>query len=406
MTHSKHPRSERTSRRSVLTGAAGAAAGLAAGAAVFRGASPALAGTSSVTLLTPTGDTTGAGDLDAIMAAFGSSPVVGLSAGTFYINAPIVMPGGGVLEGSGTPPPLPSSVPVTAGTVLQLTSGFSGSAAINLSGLAQVTVSDLTIDASQFTGSCDGILTSGTTDDIRLSNLLIQSVPGIGVASSATGGNTMYASNVTVHQASGSGFNCQMTDSTWRDCLAEGCGRQGFYISEGSENSKWTGCRAEWSGDNGFYITGSWNTGDGSGGIQLDACSTDRNGQDGLQIAPTGGNAPVLVSGFSARRDGSSSTSASYAGVHVNASAMPVILDGAQVYPGVNDNGSGNDSPEYGLNVTATSVYVGISNAFLHAVSAGTNNMTTGNNCNWRAVATRTGSTGSPGSVTLVADSA
>jgi hypothetical protein len=356
----------------------------------------------------PSNDSSGATDTGNINKALSTSLAVYLSPGAYYIDESVTPSSGTSLFGLGTSPPLPSGTPGGAviNVVTSAASPFSGSAAVDLSGVREVAIRDLTIDGATGPSGLDGILLSGTTADIRLEDLLIQSVTGVGVASSATGGNTVYAKNVTVHQAEGSGFNCQATDSTWTDCLALGCGAQGFFISEGSENSKWTGCRAEWSTDNGFYITGGWSTGNGSGGIEIANCSTDRNGQNGLSVDAPSGNSPVTVSNMMLRRDGSGSASSGYAGVLISASALPVVLSGITCFPGVNDDGTGNESPQYGLTVTGKPVYVGISNAFLHAVTAGTNNMTTANNCNWRAIVTRTGGTSTKIAVTPVADSA
>jgi hypothetical protein len=356
----------------------------------------------------PSKDKSGATDAANINKALSTSLAVYLSPGAYYIDASLTPSSRTSLFGLGTSPPLPSGTP--GGAVINVVTStakpFSGSAAIDLGEAQEVAIRDLTIDGATGPSGLDGILLSGATADVRLEDLLIQSVTGVGVASSATGGNTVHAKNVTVHQAGGSGFNCQTTDSTWTDCLALGCGAQGFFISEGSENSKWTGCRAEWSTDNGFYITGGWSTGNGSGGIEIANCSTDRNGQNGLSVNASPGNSPVTVSNMMLRRDGSSSASSGYAGVLISASALPVVLSGITCFPGVNDDGTGNDSPEYGLTVAGKPAYVGISNAFLHAVTAGTNNMTTANNCNWRAVVTRTGGTDTTAAVTPVADSA
>jgi hypothetical protein len=369
------------------------------------GTQAALGGTVTIN---PSGDKSGATDAANINKALSTSLAVYLSPGAYYIDASLTPSSGTSLFGLGTSPPLPSGTPGGAviNVVTSTANPFSGSAAINLSEAQEVAIRDLTIDGATGPSGLDGILLSAATADVRLEDLLIQSVTGIGVASSATGGNTVNAKNVTVHQAGGSGFNCQATDSTWTDCLALGCGAQGFFISEGSENSKWTGCRAEWSTDNGFYITGGWSTGNGSGGIEIANCSTDRNGQNGLSVNASSGNSPVTVSNMMLRRDGSSSTSSGYAGVLISAAALPVVLSGITCFPGVNDDGTGNDSPEYGLTVTGKPKYVGISNAFLHAVTAGTNSMTTANNCNWRAVVTRTGGTDTTAAVTPVPDSA
>lgn len=362
---------------------------------------------SGVVTLYPSGDTTGVQDTKNISGSLTADLAMYLAPGQWYISAPITLPPGVSLFGLGTSPPLPSGT--ISGPVINLVSAFTASAAINLSAAQEVAIRDLAINGAAVPSGTkvDGILLSGKTADVRLEDLLIQSMTGIGIATSGTGGNTVHARNVTVHQAGGSGFNCQTTDSTWTDCLALGCGAQGFFISEGSENSKWSGCRAEWSADNGFYITGEWSKSNGAGGIEIANCSTDRNGQNGLSVNASPGNSPVTVGNMMLRRDGSSSSSLGYAGISIQATTLPVILSGITCFPGVNDDGSGTDSPEYGLTVTGTPTYVGISNAFLHAVTAGTNNMTAASNCNWRAVATRTGSTSAPAAdVTQVADRA
>ena len=69
-------------------------------------------------------------------------------------------------------------------------------------------------------------------------------------------------------------------------------------------------------------------------------------------------------------------------------------------FPGVNDNGSGTLTPEYGINIIGTG-FTQINGAYLHAATAGLNGTPTNN----RAVAVRAGSTSSPGAITLIADS-
>jgi Right handed beta helix region len=362
------------------------------------------AAASPVVTLDPSGDTAGATDAASINNALSTSLAVYLAPGQWYIDAPVTPSSGTSLFGLGTSPAIPAGT--ISGAVINVVSGFSGSAAINLSGVQEVAVRDLAVQGASGPSGVDGILLSGTTTDVRLEDLLIDSVTGIGIATSATGGNTVHARNVSVRQAGGSGFNCQVTDSTWTDCLALGCGAQGFFIGGASANSKWTGCRAEWSTYNGFYVTGGWPDGNGSGGIEIANCSTDRNGQNGLSVDASSGNSPVTVSNLMLRRDGSSSDSSGYAGVLISGTTLPVILSGITCFPGVNDDGSGIESPTYGLTVTGKPTHVGISNAFLHAVTAGTNNMTAAANCSWRAVATRTGSTSAPAGVALAGDSA
>jgi Pectate lyase superfamily protein len=185
------------------------------------------AATGAVTI-SPSNDPSGATDTGNINDALSTSLAVYLSPGAYYIDASLTPSSGTSLFGLGTSPPLPSGTPGGAviNVVTSAANPFKGSAAVDLSGAQEVAIRDLTIDGATGPTGLDGIRLSGTTADVRLEDLLIQSVTGVGVASSATGGNTVHAKNVTVHQAGGSGFNCQATDSTWTDCLALGCGAQ------------------------------------------------------------------------------------------------------------------------------------------------------------------------------------
>jgi Pectate lyase superfamily protein len=199
----------------------GASGTRAAGAVVLQQA--ALTGTVTVN---PSNDTSGATDTGNINEALSTSLAVYLSPGIYYIDASLTPSSGTSLFGLGTSPPLPSGTPggAVVNVVTSAANPFKGSAAVDLSAAQEVAIRDLTINGATGPSGLDGILLSGATADVRLEDLLIQSVTGVGVASSSTGGNTVHAKNVTVHQAGGSGFNCQTTDSTWTDCLALGCG--------------------------------------------------------------------------------------------------------------------------------------------------------------------------------------
>jgi hypothetical protein len=350
-------------------------------------------------------DPTGSADSTvAIQAALNAAPaggVVYLPAGTYKVSAPLQVPTGVVLAGDHA-----NVLSLTDyGSVIVPSSSWAqgsapGSAVILLNAGEEQQVKNLMIDGSSLPVTADGVQCYGGVNNVKLLDLNIRNVTGIGVSSAGAAGTTMRAERVTVHQATASGFNCQMTDATWLDCLAEGGSAQGFYITGGSENSKWVGCRGEWNTDHGFYITGSFSTGNGSGGVQLTGCSTDRNGQSGIRVDATG-NSPVNITGLMCRRDGSSSTSSGYAGLEITSATVPVIADGVTCYPGVNDNGTGNDSPQYGISSTG-STWVGVTNAYLHAVSAGLNGSLNAG----RAIVTRTGSTSSPGTITPLPDTA
>jgi parallel beta-helix repeat protein len=114
----------------------------------------------------PSGDTTGATDRAAINAALAASTVVRLAAGTFYVNATVTLATGRHLQGAGrdhTTIYLASSANPTA--IIDYASG----------GLANVTVSDLTVDGNK-AGNTSGIgvrfpvFTDSTLERVRIEN--------------------------------------------------------------------------------------------------------------------------------------------------------------------------------------------------------------------------------------------
>jgi Pectate lyase superfamily protein len=351
-------------------------------------------------------DKTGAADSTAaIRAAFSALPAAGgvvyLPTGTYKTNGPLVMPSGSALVGD-------------HGNILSQTNygttikpsaswvqgGASSNAVILIESGTEQQVRNLMIDGTALAVSADGIQVNGSATNVKLSDLEIRHPTGCGLNGITVSGNTVRAEHVTVTDAGNVGFLMMWTDSTFIDCEAITSTAQGWYIGPNGINSQLIGCRAEWSGTNGFQISGSWGTGAGAGGLLMTGCSTDRNAQDGVNITATG-TSPILITGMMCRRDGSGSTSAGRAGVHIDAATCPVIIDGLTVYPGVDDAGTGNNTPQYGVSITGSVTHAAVTNAFLHAASAGTNGTITSS----RAIATRTGTTSSPSAITLVADS-
>jgi hypothetical protein len=333
-------------------------------------------------------------DTAAIQDALDAAPVGGvvyLPAATYATSSPLTIPEAVTLTGD-------------HGNVLSLTDYSSvikplstwaqGSAAgagvILISADSEQAIRSLMIDGSDLEVTADGIQIYGAACDIELVDLNISYVTGNGVSSASTSGNTVRALRVTVHRAAGIGISCNLTDSTWIDCISLGATNQGWYLGNGNANSKLIGCRAEWSGTYGFQISGSWNTGTGSGGFQMIGCSTDRNGRDGVYISAAG-TSPLLIAGLMCRRDGASDSTgeAGYAGLTVSGATVAVIVDGITVFPGVGDDGEAPDSPEYGVNVNGTGTWVSLSSAYLHAVTAGLS----GTPAISRGVSVRTGPT-------------
>lgn len=311
----------------------------------------------------------------------------------------------------GSPLTLPAGVALTGGIGgkhtpirpgLQLLPGFAGTGAIVLpSGSSQQKISGLSIDGSLLpagtTAGIDGL--TNAVPYVELQDLLIY---GTGISTGIQqqpGSNGWRARGVVVNATNGTGLLIESPDNDYALCQAIGCGTHGWSINS-AQNSRLTGCHADFNGDYGFYIQGSWTTGAGAGGLQMANCSTDRNVEYGVLITATG-NSPLVFTNLANRRDGSNGAGSAF---RISSVTCPVIVDGWQVFPGVNDNGTGTESPATGLDWQGSNTYVAISSALIHAVTTPWPGAQTG--LANRNVATRTGSTSAPGAITLITDSA
>jgi hypothetical protein len=162
------------------------------------------------------------------------------------------------------------------------------------------------------------------------------------------------------------------SDFTIMDTISIGAGGSN-YIFSNCPNSRMLGSRAEWSDAHGIYITGNFGTGQGSGGMLISGCSTDRNFGNGIYVDATG-NAPIVMSNIMTRRDGRNNNvgGGGYAGIAANAATAPLVIGDWTNYPGVDDDGIGVNSPQYGGSFTGSSV-IQVDNSYLHANTAGLN---------------------------------
>jgi hypothetical protein len=297
-------------------------------------------------------------------------------------------------------------------SVISPTADFSGAAVILFvdqatGGYSQLSaeqrIEKVSIDCSRLTGSTiDGIQSQGLVHGVYLEDVQVKNPPnhGLGTVSNSSGvAYSWRSTRLHVSNPGGIGITASMTDATWIDCEAIGAVTYGWYTGGGA-NSVFIGCRAEWSTLDGFEFGSGSGTGQGSGGPTFIGCSTDRNGHNGVSF-PSGanGNAPVTFIGCTFRRDGKASTSAGYAGININGSTEPITITGCQIYPGTDDDGTGNASPQYGISVTgATSVSIGGVHA--HAISEGIHDG--GSNTRFARglnITERTGTTSSPTTV-------
>lgn len=327
--------------------------------------------------------------------------------GKLTIPPYVTLAGPGVDRDAVSADAYPALVPLAGypdGTVIELVDQATGGYAtanrdvhifgVNIDG---VNLTTETVSAVRATGFVHGVVMR----DVGIANMTSHSVALVSGAS----GNP-YSWNLDNVQINGSsaaattwdGLHFIGTDHVLVNTRTEGVRGNGFFLS-GCSNTQVSNCRAEWSAVNGFYVTGSYGTAQGSGGIILSGCSTDRNNQYGVLIDSTG-NSPVVVNGLQARRDGRNgfpgAGGGSFAALRGTSATMPIIVEGMSCYPGVGDDGLGVSSPERGTSFGGCT-WVSVSNSYLHSDvtpfhDAGTNTAL----LRGPGVGTATGTTGSP----------
>lgn len=326
-------------------------------------------------------------DTAAIQAAIDACPaggIVYIPQGVYRLSSTLKPKPGVVLQGvhanlmSGPnltdPPSYLQPLPSFTGTALIT---YQDQAAGGYASLpAEHRLQDIMLDGSTLDGTkpVDGIYAAGNVQNVVLRNVTIRKMSNNGII---TGGvNNVFPYSWRLHQvmvdncrANGMVLN-RMTDVTLDDCQVIGCWATGFQLNN-IANSTIIACRAEWNGNHGFHITGAWGNGAGSGGAILSACSTDRNGWDGVRVDATG-NGPLTIGELTTRRDGRNGGSGggNYAGLALVGSTMPVVASGVTCYPGTDDDGSGTNSPQYGVRLSGAA-NVQLDLAYLHAASQG-----------------------------------
>uniref|UniRef100_UPI000EF5A659 right-handed parallel beta-helix repeat-containing protein n=1 Tax=Streptomyces sp. E5N91 TaxID=1851996 RepID=UPI000EF5A659 len=357
------------------------------------------------------GDDT-ADDTAAIQAALAACPMGGivyLPAGAYRTSAPLTIPPAVTLMGTHTnlmtvvglvdPPcyikPLASFV---GGAVISFLDEIDGGYS-TIS--AEHRIISVMIDGSDLTEpGTDGIRARGNIQNVGLRDVTILKVTGAGIHTEFNGGFFPYSwrlHRVMVDNCGWHGFAVEvMTDITLIDCQAIGNGANGFEIANAA-NSHMIGCRAEWNVNNGIHITGDWASGTGSGGMLIGDCSTDRNGYNGVLVDATG-NPPIQIENLHVRRDGRNNGAGGggYAGLACAGATVPVLVGMVTCYPGVDDDGTQTNSPQYGARFTGCT-YVSVDSGFLHAATAGWSDA--GDNAVLRRglnIAERTGTTAAP----------
>jgi Pectate lyase superfamily protein len=327
-------------------------------------------------------------DTAAIQAAANAGIAV-LPPGTYRTSSPITLGTDGTgLSGShgrwyhGT----------AGGTVIQPSASFSGSAVINITA-NECELGNLTIDCSNLSSAAaiDGLDITGPVTGYYVHDMLIRSAPNNGIQavySSGAPGTGNLRRVIVDGTGHGTGINAaNVVDTMFDNVYAIGCSGTGWYLN-GNGGTKLIGCRSEWNNV-------GWQF-DGNGGWRnfvMAGCNTDRNTQHGINFTCTGAD-PILITGLYCNRDGAGSTSSGYAGINFASGVTnPVIIDGFTVTTGKNDDGTGNATPQYGINVPASvaPALVQLSSGTVIAMTTALNGVTSANHCHYRNLSTALG---------------
>lgn len=298
---------------------------------------------------------------------------------TFALGSTITVPPYVTLRG-----PEPKRSGSSAGGHLTMLSGFTGTTMVAMVDQAtggysvpneNVCLIDLTIDGTGGPANVNGVTATGYVHGVQLINVNSGNMSGNGRAftSVGNGSGNPYSWYFLNCQAGGTGSHgfrfSNLTDSLWINCRAIGCGGTGFYFGT-NYNSIAMGCRAEFC-STGWLITENWGTSGNGGGMWFVGCSTDRNTNNGWLVNATG-NSPLQFSGIECRRDGRNGNSGGggFAGFYVNGATTPIVITNLTTSPGVDDNGSGTASPDYGFRAGAAT-YVSVANSYVWGVVAG-----------------------------------
>jgi hypothetical protein len=320
----------------------------------------------SVSVLTPSGDTTGAADTAAIngaLSSVGAGGSVQLEPGDWYTNARLSVPTGrelagvkGGVNGATATGPAGSVIhPVAAfkvpGGVIDLANGVAGARVRDLAIL-----NDLGSPAD-----VDGIACHGGVVGTEIKSVSIALVSGHGIAfyrgAGGVNGDGLWMSRVMIQRPGKNGVHRPVADANIHNVHVMNAGRvagailgHGFYTTpDSSGNMIYVGCRADLSAGCGWLIDHKGTFGDAT---KLSCCSTERNEQDGVLVTNSSGTgsdwrAPVIISGCCFEGDGhNGGAGGDFAGIRVQGQNR-VFIDGTAVMVNTVDAAAG--APKYSL---------------------------------------------------------
>lgn len=245
-------------------------------------------------------------------------------------------------------------------------SGFTGTAILRIKDKEQHgqaadhdggRIRDLALEGGNFGTGVVGLELQGLVRDWELEHIDVSNTVNSGFRTTSytrADASVVYprglrGSRLSTYLARNHGFSfSNLTDAELVDLLVVQASQHGVLIDGGGE-SKLSG-RAVFCGADGLHVQGSPTV----GGWQFPAFSTDRNEHNGVKITATGSQ-PIQFGVLLTRRDGANAAAGGggYAGLAVIGSAgnlvCPVSAPNVIQTVGVEDDGSGTDSPQYGV---------------------------------------------------------
>lgn len=314
-------------------------------------------------------------------AAGSGGGTVYLPKGTYRIGNALVLKTGVYLRGAGaTGWPGRFTSPMCS---IKPLGSFSGECAISMLGAditlsgtneGRMKISDLELDGSSLpAGSVSGIHAQGEVMDVQLSHVVIKSFTHNGIHTNVGSGtkapHDWFMDSVVAYGNASYGFSMSMTDGYIRDCVASTNGNDGWLLGPFGSLA-FEGCQALFNGGNGFTINGGTQVGN----LTCVGLVTDRNHSDGIHVGPSSGSGsgPFIFSGITLNRDGKNSNSGGggYAGFSANGCANPIIVSGLVVNTGLDDDGSGVNSPQYGAYFSGNA-FVSVASGYVHGNTTG-----------------------------------
>jgi hypothetical protein len=206
---------------------------------------------------------------------------------------------------------------------------------------------DITIDGDVLPGTTTGILATGDVHGVVMHNVSIDAVTDRGVQTVADGSGTpfsWYLDNVQVSTATLDGFRLGgATDTTLVDCRAIGCGRHGYYVSAMANSSSPTAAANSPASRDGTSPTAG-----ATAQVRRSRMERMHHRPQRTQRLPHHRNrlATLQFNGIVCRRDGRNANAAAADSPDCAASPPPGPGGRPRRLPGVDDDGSGTNSPQ------------------------------------------------------------